>query len=154
MARAAGSIRGLFVKKNWQRGFSLIELMIVVLVIGILAAIAIPAYQNYVTRSARTKATRALLDLAGREERYYYSNNSYTANLASVGLPTSYYVDSNSDARYYTVTVPAASATSYSLSAAPQATQAKQDSECGTLTLNRAGSKDSTKHDARCWAGQ
>ena len=144
-------MRGMFVKRHGQRGFSLIELMIVVLVIGILAAIAIPAFQNYVTRAARTKATRALLDLAGREERYFYSNNTYTTATASVGLPTTYCVDSCSDARFYTVTIPSASSSDYTLQAAPGGTQLQQDTQCGTLTLNRAGVKTPAQSSARCW---
>ena len=137
-----------------QRAFTLIELMIVVLVIGILAAIAIPAYQQYVPRAARTKATRALLDLAGREERYFYQSNTYTATLASVGLPSPYYVDSNTDARYYTVTIPAASATSYTLTATPGGAQTS-DSKCNVLSINRAGVKSvtGTQTAQQCWGG-
>ncbi|MGN6312547.1 MAG: type IV pilin protein [Rhodanobacteraceae bacterium] len=138
---------------RWQRGFTLVELMIVVLIIAVLAAIAIPAYQNYITRATRTKATRALMDLAGREERYYYSNNSYAATLSSVGY-NSPYVDSNADSRYYTLGISSASATDYTLTAAPGGLQATKDTQCGTLTLNRAGVKDSATHDARCWSGQ
>jgi type IV pilus assembly protein PilE len=141
------------VTNRWQRGFTLLELMIVVLIIAVLAGIAIPAYQNYITRATRTKATRALMDLAGREERYYYSNNRYAATLSSVGY-NSPYVDSNTDSRYYKVSIPAASATSYTLQADPEDVQLTKDTQCGTLTLNRAGVKDSATHDVACWSGQ
>lgn len=140
-------------KNRWQRGFTLLELMIVVVVIAILAAIAIPSYQNYITRVTRTKATRALMDLAGREERYYYGNNRYAATLSSIGY-NSPYVESSTDSRYYAVGIASASSTDYTLQAVPQATQATKDTQCGTLTLNRAGVKGSTNSDARCWSGQ
>lgn len=139
-------------KNRWQRGFTLVELMIVVLVISVLAMIAIPSYKSYITRVTRTKATRALMDLAGREERYYYGNNRYAATLSSVGY-NSPYVESNTDSRYYTVSIPSATSTDYTLQAAPAGAQVN-DAQCGTLTLNRAGVKDSTTHDARCWSGQ
>jgi len=141
----------MFVNRNGQRGFTLIELMIVVLVIGILAAVAIPAYQNYVTRAARTKATRALLNLAGTEERYFYSKNTYTKDLTQLGITKPYCVDSCSDARFYTVTIPSASSTDYTLEADPGGTQKTQDTQCGTLTLNRAGVKTPAQSSARCW---
>src|SRR6267154_1626429 len=63
-------------------GFTLVELMIVVVIVAILASIAIPAYNSQIRKSRRTEAKTALLDLAGREERYFNtSNNTYT-NLA------------------------------------------------------------------------
>lgn len=145
----------MFVKKNALRGFTLIELMIVVLVIGILAAVAIPAYQNYITRAARTKATQALMNLAGVEERYFYSNNTYTKTLSNLGVTSSpYCMESCSDSRYYTITIPSASSTDYTLQAVPGATQAAQDGACGTLTLNRAGQKAASGDPSnvkRCW---
>ncbi|HEY3520945.1 MAG TPA: type IV pilin protein [Rhodanobacteraceae bacterium] len=139
------------VSERWKRGFTLIELMIVVLVMGILAAIAIPAYQNYITRATRTKATRALLDLAGREERYFYTNNRYAATLGSVGITTPYCVDQCTDSRYYTIGIPSASSTDYTLDAVPGGTQFTQDKACGTLTLNRAGVKTPSDPSLRCW---
>ena len=68
-------------RKNRASGFTLIELMIVVAIVGILAAIALPSYQRYVLRSHRTTAVNALLDLGSREARYYSANNAYTSSL-------------------------------------------------------------------------
>jgi len=145
-------MRGTFVKRN---GFTLIELMIVVLIIAVLAAIAIPAYQNYITRAARTKATRALMNLAGMEERFFYSNNKYTKTLTDFGIMDSpYCVENCSDSRRYTITIPSATSTDYTLQAAPAGAQLTQDTACGTLTLNRAGQKKATgdpSNTKRCW---
>jgi type IV pilus assembly protein PilE len=66
-------------------GFSLIELMATVLIVGILAAIAVPSYSRYVLKSHRTDAKSALLDLASLEERYFSLTNSYTNDPQKLG---------------------------------------------------------------------
>jgi type IV pilus assembly protein PilE len=139
------------VKTRAQKGFTLIELMIVVLIIGILAAIAIPSYSAYVKRGARTKATQALLDVASREERYFYEHNTYTTTLSDLGLPSTYCVDTCTDSRRYVITIQSADPTNYVVRATPQATQAAQDGECGYLEINRAGQKTSQHPGQRCW---
>lgn len=141
---------------NRRRGFSLIELVIVMLIIAVLAAIAVPTYQSYITRATRTKATEGLTNLAGLEERFFYSNNTYTKNLSDLGQGSSsgFCVASCTDARYYEVTIFSASSTDYLLQAAPEDVQAIQDTQCGTLTLNRAGVKTASKDPSnqnRCW---
>lgn len=68
-----------------MRGFTLIELMIVVTIVGILAAIGYPSYQNYVLRAQRSEAVAMLMDLQAKQERYYFSNNRYTNDVADLG---------------------------------------------------------------------
>jgi len=70
---------------NHQRGFTLIELMIVVVIIGILAAIAIPNYQNYVRRTICEDAKASLVSVASALERYRAQHNKYPDNLDAVG---------------------------------------------------------------------
>jgi type IV pilus assembly protein PilE len=66
-------------------GFTLVELMIVVVVLTMLAAIAIPSYSNQIRKSRRSEAKSALLDLAGREERYMATNGTYTSTPSNLG---------------------------------------------------------------------
>nr|WP_273232360.1 type IV pilin protein [Pseudomonas kuykendallii] len=73
------------------RGFTLIEMMIVVAIVGILAAIAYPSYQQYVLRSNRTEGQALLNDAAAREERYFAQNNVYVSaagDLGKLNLPS------------------------------------------------------------------
>lgn len=67
------------------KGFSLIELMIAVAVLGLLAAIAYPAYQHQVSKSRRMVAESALTEIASRMEAYRFRNRTYTQNLADLG---------------------------------------------------------------------
>jgi type IV pilus assembly protein PilE len=66
-------------------GFTLVELMVVILVIAILASIAVPTYQSQIRKSRRTDAKAAVLDLASREEKYFSLNNTYTNSSANLG---------------------------------------------------------------------
>ena len=141
-------------KKPMQRGFTLIELVIVVLIIAVLAAIAITSYQGYVTRAARTKATQGLTNLAGMEERFFYSKNRYTKDPTELGIKDDpYCIEKCSDTRHYEISIPAANSTTYTLQAEPKDTQAK-DTACGTLSLTKAGVKSASgdpSNQNRCW---
>ncbi len=72
-----------------ERGFSLIELMAAVAIVGILAAIAVPNYSNYVIRGSRAAAQAELLELASLQEKIYLNSNAYTANLTTAYNGTS-----------------------------------------------------------------
>ncbi len=128
-------------------GFSLIEMMIALAIGGILAAIAVPAYTDYMVHARRADGKQALLDLAARMERYYSENNTYaTATLANVGTGAS------SPKGYYTLSISAQSASAYTVQAAPAGAQAS-DTDCGSLTYNQAGQQNvtGTHSVADCW---
>ena len=84
-------------------GFTLLELMIVVVIIGILMAIAVPSYQGYVLRSHRTDAHSSLLDIAARQERFVAQRNTYTTDIAGDGGLNM--GSANSKEGYYTLAV-------------------------------------------------
>ena len=71
--------------KHLNRGFTLIEMMIVVAIVGILAAVAYPSYDEYVKRGNRTEGQAFLSDVAARQERYFSQNNAYVTANASLG---------------------------------------------------------------------
>src|ERR1700722_5946567 len=70
-----------------SRGFTLIELMVTVAIVGILATIAVASYQYEIQKSRRTDARSALMDLAGREEKLFSVTNAYSANASDLGYP-------------------------------------------------------------------
>ena len=132
-------------------GFTLIELMIVILVVAVLTTIAVPLYSNQVRKSRRTEARTALLDLAAREERFFSTNSAYTNVPANLGYAGTFPVPVGSS--YYQINVtPNAAGTTYTATAAPINTQTS-DTQCGTFTLDNTGQQtvSGTLSAATCW---
>ena len=135
-----------------SRGFTLIELMIVVAIIGILAAIAVPQYTDYVTRSRRTDGQSTLLQIAQELERCYTQFSAY--NNTNCAVVTAGAVGQTSPEGYYVIaaTGTALSASAFTLTATPQGAQATHDSDCTTLTLTHLGVQGATGADtSSCW---
>jgi type IV pilus assembly protein PilE len=143
-------------------GFTLIELMIVVSIIGILAGIAIPSYQDSVRKSRRADAKAALLGLVNAMERHMTESNSYCdaalnsgtaiANCGSATEDTgsaSIFNIPNETSRFYTITISAASPSTYTLSAAPAGAQIGDS--CGTLSITQTGAKSVSGTATNCW---
>ena len=133
-------------RKN-MRGVTLMELMIVVVILGILTAIAYPSYRQYVAKAKRNEAKAALLQIASMQERFYLQNNTYTADMTKLGFPVgaNFMTDSNS----YVVNVTAASPAAFSATATYQKADDEAD-KCATFSIDGVGSKSSTPHDD-CW---
>lgn len=136
-------------KVKTAAGFTLLEVMITVVIIGILAAIAYPSYQDYVLRSNRAEGMALLNDAAARQERYYAQTNSYvtsTDNISKLGLSSA-----NSQTGKYSLSI-ASGGGGYILTATPQGAQAK-DTKCGNLTLNAQGTKGKSGSSSvnDCW---
>ena len=133
-------------------GFTLIELMIVVAIIGILVAVAIPAYQQSVRSGARAEAQSLLLQVAANQERFYSDNNSYSTNANPLAAPAVATI--SSEAGHYQVAVAACAGGTISncfiATATPQGAQAADT--CTTLTVSNTGLKGSTGDIiANCW---
>ncbi|HEX6549465.1 MAG TPA: type IV pilin protein [Gammaproteobacteria bacterium] len=131
-----------------HKGFTLIELMIVVAIIGIIAAIAYPSYVNSMRKGRRADGQAALTDAAQTLERCYTSYGRYNDTTNCTMAATLEGAGLQSQQKFYlvTVTAPNLSTTSFTLSAAGQGIQA-QDPDCSTMTLSNAGAKTPTA----CW---
>ncbi len=133
-----------------QSGFTLIEIMIVVVILGVLAGIAYASYQNQVVKSRRKAAAVCLQERAQFMERYYTTNMTYTGapapDVCDDGLRPFYTI------RFDPAAAPAAK--TYTLQAVPQGIQASKDGACGTLSLNAQGVRGKTGSASSvsdCW---
>ena len=124
-----------------MRGFTLIELMIVVAILAILIALAYPSYRDQVRKSRRADAESVLLEAASTLERCFTRFNAYNSDICPD-------VTGASENGFYTVTIER-NATTYTLTATPQGDQVND--RCGTYTLDYLGNKTPTPDSRRCW---
>ena len=140
------------------QGFTLIELLIAVAIIGILAAIAIPMYSDYVTRSRRADGQATLMQVAQELERCYTQFSSYDSdhcklkNDSGVSTKVTSLLASGKDSgeKFYKITG-ALESTKFTLTATPQNEQA-DDTDCSALTLTHLGEEGTTgDNPGSCW---
>ncbi len=130
-----------------MRGVTLLELMIVVVIVGILAAVAYPNYRDFVARSHRNEAKAALLQIATNQERFYLNNQAYSEDMTDLGFAVAdnFVTETGS----YQIDVAGADASTYTATA----TYLKADNEagkCATFTIRPDGDRTSGPL-ADCW---
>jgi type IV pilus assembly protein PilE len=151
--------------KNKQSGFTLIELMIVVAILGIIAAIAYPQYIEYVAKGRRAECRSALLVASQKMEKFYSNNNTYPTTRAAAGInlnsneltpnPAETVNPSASctiSIRAGSVLPPAAGGVAATFILDATKATANRDRYCDVLTINQLNTRSATGSDAdRCW---
>lgn len=124
------------------KGFTLIEVMITVVIIGILAAIAYPSYTQYIALSARSEGLAALMRIANLQEQYYLDNRAYATDLTKLVGENPYVTEH----QHYSVS--SSGTSSFTIKAVAQGVQASRDVACSPLTISDTGAKGPS---AECW---
>lgn len=160
MARAGSMKSVLNIMPGRQNGFTLIELVIAVLIVGIVTAIAYPSYVASVTKSNRRAAQSCLSNYAQYMERFYTANMRYDVDAGGTDntLPTVDCASAQNTGEHYVYSIASVSRSAYTLAATPKSggVQAERDTDCATLTLNQAGTRGaagatSDSVVAKCW---
>ena len=140
-------------------GYTLLEMMMVLVIAGILYFIALPAYEHALIKSTRAVARAILFDIAARQEQYFINHKRYATGLAPLGLPQPYYISPQADtveetAAAYRVDIELDAGAYLAVQATPLNRQAA-DSKCMTFRLTRIGERtvSGTQADspAACW---
>lgn len=142
-------------KLHAVRGFTLLELMVVVVVMSILATIAVTSYNRYAFRARRADGQELLMRVANAQERYYATFNKYGADPVTGDLKLG---SASSEKGYYTVTLTSTDITKdYTATATPVSGGAQARDACGALSIDSKGTKlpastDTAKNsNGRCW---
>ena len=125
--------------KNKTRGFTLIELMIVVAILAIVAAIGYPSYLEQVKKSRRAEGMGHLLELADRMERFYSDKGTYAG--ATLGTTSGNVFVATTEGGHYTLSIGAQDNVAFTISAAPTSKGKQNKDKCGTFTMTSLGVK-------------
>jgi type IV pilus assembly protein PilE len=128
------------------RGFSLIELLIAMIVVGIISAVAYPSYLSFITKVNRTEAQRELLRLANIQEHYYVNEGKYASSLILLGFERAEY---QTESGRYEIYISASSDTNFNLTAQAKGAQRNNDEGCLTMSINEVGER--AADSVFCW---
>ena len=142
-------------KTNNQRGVTLMELLVVIVVLGILASIAFPSYRQYLIRAQRAEAKTALLQVQANQEKFYLNGNTYT-DAVDADPPGGLGLSDVTETGKYEITVELGDdGQSYTATAAPASGGGQEDDTlCGSFTVTDTGvrgNEDATLTPAECW---
>jgi type IV pilus assembly protein PilE len=144
----------------WQRGMTLMELMIVVAIIAMISAFAYPSYQDYIVNTKRTAATTTLLQISDRQQQFFMDNKSYANDLTTLGFTGNplwvaddgRVVTAGDMDAVYIFGLVNVTPTEYLAFAVPVGQQQIRDTKCGALTLDHASSRQAYgSHPDDCW---
>jgi type IV pilus assembly protein PilE len=140
--------------KSHCKGFTLVELLISVAIVGILAGIVYPSYTDSVKRSRRSEAMVELVRVANMQEQYFADNRTYATDMTKLGFPADPYITENG---YYSIDTAAVTtiANDFIITASAAGLQSSNDSNCTSFSLNYLGQKTAKKGAAdntnTCW---
>jgi type IV pilus assembly protein PilE len=131
---------------RYAKGFTLIELMIVVAIVGIIASVAYPSYSDFVVRSNRAEAPQELIRLANLQEQLFVDSRAYTNNLSLlVGGADANFTTESGNYIFSSQVI----GNTFTLLATAQGSQATRDEDCAVMTLTDTGAKGPIGFD--CW---